>query len=147
MCLESVSIRVFLVCLRNWSSKKFKKIHSIKTMLCNMNEYINYNIYQWKMRRLWKVNLSSLMCTSIILILLSCNGKGEHIIPSLIMSVFYDFIITINLRDIKPYFNVFFTFLIHTFWIAHFENPIIFIFQLSIYPRITVENINNIAWF
>ena len=31
------------------------------------------------MRRLWKVNLSSLMCTSIILILLSCNGKGEHI--------------------------------------------------------------------
>lgn len=39
-----------------------------------MNEYINYNIYQWKMRRLWKVNLSSLMCTSIILILLSCNG-------------------------------------------------------------------------
>ena len=97
MCLESVSIRVFLVCLRNWSSKKFKKIHSIKTMPCNMNEYINYNIYQWKMRRLWKVNLSSLMCTSIILILLSCNGKGDHII---IINVLYDFIITINLQDI-----------------------------------------------
>ena len=55
------------------------------------------------MRRLWKVNLSSLMCTSIILILLSCNGKGEHIIK---MNDLYDFIITINLRDIKPYFNV-----------------------------------------
>ena len=56
------------------------------------------------MRRLWKVNLSSLMCTSIILILLSCNGKGEHII---IMSVLYDFTITIDLRDGEPYFNVF----------------------------------------
>ena len=56
------------------------------------------------MRRLWKVNLSSLMCTSIILILLSCNGKGEHII---IMKVLYDFIITINLQDILRYFNIF----------------------------------------
>ena len=59
------------------------------------------------MRRLWKVNLSSLMCTSIILILLSCNGKGEHITSSLIMNVLYDFIITIDLRDGYPYFNVF----------------------------------------
>ena len=55
------------------------------------------------MRRLWKVNLSSLMCTSIILILLSCNGKGEHII---LMSILYDFIVTINLRDSQPYFNI-----------------------------------------